>query len=254
MQTTTINDGDAVASEDLSSEVLTSEILASIIGRDGHVLLPADAPQVVLDRVAARLAALRSQVLRPSTIDALTLPGLLAQLVGRTPGKSPEAPDLERGFEMLTDPGMGCDRIVLLLDRADAIDPAALRYVQLLIRDAPLRLLFVGGPVFYGLLVQEDFGALRRAFVRYATETPTATVGPAPIPLAGLAAPEAFAAAPPSLLQSRKLAWSGRWLLVGASMAASAVGISWLVHSGVLTGYLASTGLLAAVFPAVLHP
>ncbi len=186
MQTTTINDGDALASEDLSSEVLASEILGSIVGRDGHVLLPADTPQLVLDRVAVRLAALRSRVLRPATIDALTLPGLLAQIVGRAPDEILKAPDLERGFELLNDPGPDCDRIVLLLDRADAIDPAALRYIQLLIRDAPLRLLFVGGPGFYGLLVQEDFGALRRAFVRYVTDAPAAVVSPSFASAAGL--------------------------------------------------------------------
>lgn len=157
MQTTATDDGIAPA----------SGILAAVAGRDEHVLLPAGVSRAVLDDVAARLAALRSRVLRPSTAGVLTLPGLLAQIVGRTPDAAFEASDLERGFELLT-VGPDCDRIVLLLDRADALDEAALRYLQMAIRGAPLRLLFVGGSRLDELLAGEDFRALRRGFVWYA--------------------------------------------------------------------------------------
>ncbi len=250
MQTTALIDGDALATEDLSNEVLASEVLADMVGRDGHVLLPAGAPHAVLDRVAVRLAAQRRRVLRPSTIDALTLPGLLAQIVD-APGEIAGAADLERGFELLTDPGSCCDRIVLLIDRADALDPAALRYLQLLIRDAPLRLLLVGGPGFYDLLVQDEFAGLRRAFVSYAEESTVADAGSA-APVAERPVPGRLAATPPSPPRSRRRSWLGRRLLTG-SMAACAFGIVWLVHSSIPPGYLVGTGLLAAVFPAASH-
>lgn len=215
MQTTATDDGIAPA----------SGILAAVAGRDEHVLLPAGVSRAVLDDVAARLAALRSRVLRPSTTGVLTLPGLLAQIVGRRPDAALEASDLERGFELLT-VGPDCDRIVLLLDRADALDEAALRYLQMAIRDAPLRLLFVGGSRLDELLAGEDFRALRRGFVRHA-------------------APSSADPDPP--FAKRR---SGRWLLAGASVGAS-TGVVWLLHSGILAAYLAGAGLLPAMLPFI---
>jgi hypothetical protein len=220
MQTTATDDGIAPA----------SGILAAVAGRDEHVLLPAGVSRAVLDDVAARLAARRCRVLRPSTAGVLTLPGLLAQIVGRTPDAALEASDLERGFELLTvGPDCDrpdCDRIVLLLDRADALDEAALRYLQMAIRGAPLRLLFVGGSRLDELLAGEDFRALRRGFVRHA-------------------APSSADPDPP--FAKRR---SGRWLLAGASVGAS-TGVVWLLHSGILAAYLAGAGLLPAMLPFI---
>lgn len=205
--------------------VPASDILAAVAGRDEHVLLPAGVSRAVLDDVATRLTALRSRVLRPSTAGLLTLPGLLAQIVGRTPDAALEASDLERGFELLT-VGLDCDRIVLLLDRADALDEAALRYLQMAIRGAPLRLLFVGGSRLDELLAGEDFRALRGGFVRYA-------------------APRSAGPDPP--FATRR---SGRWLLAGASVGTSA-SVVWLLHSGILAAHLAGAGLLPAMLPFI---
>jgi len=226
MQTTATFDGTASA----------SGVLAGVADRGQHVLLPAGTAGAVLDEVAAQLAARRSRVLRPSTEDAITLPGLLARIVGRTPDAALEMADLERGFALLT-AGQDCDRIVLMLDRADALDDAVLRYLQMAIRDAPLRLLFVGGPKLDGLLARVECQALRRGFTRYASP---------PVGIVDQAGPNPAMAMQPSRPGHR----SGRWLLSGASMVASAVGVAWLVRSGVLAGF-ADSGLLSSTLSLV---
>ncbi len=215
MQTITYDDGKA----------FVDGVVGGMVDRDEHVLLVTEPSRAALDSVAVRLAALRSRVLRPSGADALTLPGLLAQIVGRASGETLTAPDLERGFELLTEAGSDSDRIVLLVDRADALDPAALRYIQMLIRDAPLRLLLVGGPRLYKLLMQDEFGALRRGLVTYAAKAPAVADIPPPLPAVAL-----------PVLWTGKPAQRGRWVLARASMAVSLIGGLWLVHSGVLAG------------------
>ena len=165
MQTVTTCNGNALA----------RDVVAGVVARNEHILLPAETSCAWLDALAVRLALLRCRVLRPSMLDVLTLPGLLAQIVGRACSETLEESDLERGLELLTTTGPDDDRVVLLLDRADVLDPAALRYIQSLIQDAPLQLLFVGGPGLFGSLTEQDFGALRRGFVAYAAELlPTA--------------------------------------------------------------------------------
>lgn len=229
-------------------------VLAGVVDRNEHVLLAAEVSSTALDSLVARLGMLRSRVLRPPTVNALTLPELMALIVGRVPGDTLNAADLEQGFELLTDSGPDFDRVVLLLDRADALDPAALRYIQFLIRDAPLRLLFVGGPKFCELLTQLEFGVLRRGFVEYAAAASTVADSPSLVPAAVPLLPNLPGRAPLSHRQGRRHARPRRWLVAGASMAASVAGIVWLAHSGVLAGYLAEAGLLAAVFPGARLP
>ena len=153
-----------------------NDVVTALISRNEHVLLPADIPRAVLDDVAAQLVVQRSRVLRPPALDAMTLPGLLAALVAQTPDTASDTaaavPDLERGFELLTDPGPDLQRIVLMLDQADALDPAALRYVQFAAHGAPLRLVFAGGHGLCALLGREEFGLLRRRFIGYAPAAP----------------------------------------------------------------------------------
>lgn len=152
------------------------DVVTALIIRNEHVLLPADVPRAVLDDVAVQLTTQRSRVLRPPTLDALTLPSLLTELVAQAPNPTSDvtttAPDLERGFELLTDPGPDFQRVVLVLDRADALDPAALRYVQFAAHGAPLYLLFAGGQGLRALLEREEFGLLRRRFIGHAPASP----------------------------------------------------------------------------------
>lgn len=170
------------------------DVVTALTTRNEHVLLPADVPRVMLDGIAAKLAAQRSRVLRPVAAEVLTLPGLLAELVAQAPDTAPDVattvPDLERGFELLTDPGTDCQRVVLMLDQADALDPAALRYVQFAAHGAPLRLLFAGGQGLHALLEREEFGLLRRRFIGYA---PSSSLGSMPKPAAPMTS---FVAAP----------------------------------------------------------
>lgn len=154
-----------------------NDVVTALTLRNEHVLLPADVPRAVLDDIAAQLVVQRSRVLRPPALDALTLPGLLAALVAQAPDTATAAPDLECGFELLTDPGPDLQRVVLMLDQADALDPAALRYVQFAAHGAPLRLVFAGGRGLCALLEREEFGLLRRRFIGYA---PAAPLEPAP--------------------------------------------------------------------------
>lgn len=259
------------------------DVVAALTIRNEHVLLPADVPHAVLDDVAAQLAAQRSRVLRPPALAVLTLPGLLAELVAQAPASALEAPDLERGFELLTDPGPNFQQVVLMLDRADALDPAALRYVQFAAHGAPLRLLFAGGRELHGLLEREEFGLLRRGFAgpalgppletapKHAASVPSFTAGPMPSPAADGSPPEAFPGGAEAALQfaafekglaeggrarDRPIEWhapisepnqrSAHWLLAGASMAIFAAGAVWLINSGLLTGYLAAALRTAA--------
>ncbi len=252
------------------------DVVTALTIRNEHVLLPADVPRAVLDDVAARLATRQNRVLRPPALDVLTLPGLLAELVAQAPDATLAAPDLERGFELLTDPGPDYQRIVLMLDRADALDPAALRYVQFAAHGAPLRLVFAGGRELHGLLEREEFGLLRRGFAGYA---PASLPEPAPKPAVpvtsfvadslpsrtaessrtdafpgGAEAALEFAAFEKGLAEggpdrdfpvewhapvSKPARGSAHLLLAGAGMAAFAAAAVWLINSGVLASYLA---------------
>lgn len=256
------------------------DVVAAIVA-PGHVLLPADVDPRVLDDIATRLAAARSRVLRPTTLHSLTLKGLLTELVKHADPTPLAGPDLERGFELLTDPEPGCDRIVLVLDRADALDPAALRYVQLATRDAPLQLLFSGGTAFRALLAWEEFGHLRRGFAEHAPAHDFADAAPpieAAVPIE-TPAPVVVGERLPEYHPANPLFWSdrdarrnnklempadplrseqtqmddrtylqmSRWLLAAVGMAASVAAVAWLMHTGhtgLLADSLADTRLL----------
>lgn len=252
------------------------DVVEALIDRNEHVLLPAGAPPAMLDDVAAQLAASRNRVLRPPALEVLTLPGLLAELAAQVPDPTLAAPDLERGFELLTDPGPDHQRIVLMLDRAGALDPAALRYIQFAAQGAPLRLVFADGPELRELLEREEFGLLRR---RFAAFTPGSSPEPAPKPAppatpsaaapvrawtAEGPRPEAFPGGAQAALEfaafEKDLTGGGhdrdypnKWhapvsepsrrstylLLAGAGMAVSAGATLLLISSGLLTSTLA---------------
>jgi len=64
------------------STAFANDVITRIADHYDHILLPADVSHAVLDGIATGLAALHGRVLRPSTSNALTLPGLLAQIAG----------------------------------------------------------------------------------------------------------------------------------------------------------------------------
>jgi len=150
------------------------DVITRIADHNGHILLPVGVSHTVLDGIAAGLAALHGRVLRPSTSNALTLPGLLAQIAG-VPDAALDALHLEYACEMLT-AGPDCNWVVLMLDQADTLDEAALRYLQMTIKATPLRLLCVDGAALNELLNREEFRVLRRDFVYYSVPIEADTV------------------------------------------------------------------------------
>lgn len=235
---------------------LCSDIVGAIVTRNEHVLLPDGVSHTVLDDVTARLAGLRSRVFRLSTLDTVTLPGLLSQVVGHESHVTVTAPDLERGFEMLTDIGADFDRVVLVLDRADALEPAALRYIQFATREFPLRLVFAGGLEMRTLLAREEFASLRRSFVEYTpaseAELPVMPIDiPLEVPRLEIAPPPPALAAPVITLPEHRpvhLVRRRGWLLAGTGIAASVAGLAWLIQSGALTPYLEANSVVSAMF------
>lgn len=116
-------------------------------GRDAVV----DGPgaSVLLDQAAALLAARRLRVLRAAAAgpEGLGLEELMAQVAGRPDAGSPDGPSLEQGSQALTVLDGRCDGIVLLVDDAETVQPAALRYIQLACRTSvKLRLVLAGMP------------------------------------------------------------------------------------------------------------
>lgn len=235
---------------------LCNDIVGAVVTRNEHVLLPDGTSHTVLDAVTALLPGLRSRVFRPSTLDTLTLPGLLSQIVGHESHLAVTAPDLEHGFEMLTDTGADFDRIVLALDRADALEPAALRYIQFATREFPLQLVFVGGLKLRTLLAGEEFASLRRSFIEYAPDTaPMDAPGNIPVELAQpnvVPLPVGpLPVGPVVSLPEHRPAYLGRrraWLLAGTGVAASVAGLAWLVQSGALAPYLEANSLTSSMF------
>lgn len=115
----------------------------------GDAVVDGPGASVVLDQAAALLAARRSRVLRaaPAGPEGLGLEELMAQVAGRAEPGSPGDPSLEQGAQALTVLDERCDRIVLLLDDAETVRPAALRYIQLACRtSSKLRLVLAGVP------------------------------------------------------------------------------------------------------------
>lgn len=158
---------------------------------------------VVLDQAAALLAARRSRVLRAAAAgpDGLGLQELMDQVAGRPDPRGPADASLEQGAQALTVPDAGCDRIVLLLDDAEAVQPAALRYVQLACRTgSKLRLVLAGLP---DGLDGAEFAPLR---ARLQARPVLALDGSLPKAAPDRPAPQASAARPGQAAAARHLA------------------------------------------------
>lgn len=115
----------------------------------GDAVVDGPGASMLLDQAAALLAARRSRVLRAAAVgpEGLGLEELMAQVAGRAEPGSPGNPSLEQGAQAMTVLDERCDRIVLLLDDAETVRPAALRYIQLACRtSAKLRLVLAGMP------------------------------------------------------------------------------------------------------------
>ncbi len=170
-------------------------LLDSVLaGHDVTLFIRGDGGRELLDAAAERLPALRCRVLRAAGTpsEGLSLPLLLAQV---TMGQGtwhpvPSAQNdefLRRSFQALTVLDGTCDRIVLLVSDANALQPAALRYIQLACRaGASLQLVLAGKRGFLDLLSPAEFADLRARLATGPIITPLPP-GPAVLPAAFVA-------------------------------------------------------------------
>lgn len=201
---------------DASVEAVVDLVLA---GRDAVVTGPG--LRRVLDGVAGRLKESRSRVVRIAGLGSgeISLSALMAEVSSVEDLTAQDDAVLEHGFKTLTETGDRCDRVVLIVDRAEALQPAALRYVQFAGRaGGALRLVMGGGAAFVAGLGAAGFAALQE---RLAVHSPIVADEVAPLP------------AVTALPQRRR--WVA-WAAIGSAMAASAalgVGIDRLAFPAV---------------------
>ncbi len=138
------------------------------------------------------------------------------------------------------------DRIVLVIERAETLDPAALFALQRLASaSGAVHILFVGGPAFWTLLDDAELAPLRRVLTRQGTELAAVTPpAPATTSHAAPAPPQTGAIAdclvdPVATPQLTTPARSGRrWLIVGAvGLVAVALGTAAMLAPGGLFYY-----------------
>ena len=128
----------------------------------------------VLELITAELGKGHTRILRvvePAS-GKLGLAELINQIAGHPPSPTataemPTDGDVERAHHLLTKSGDGCDRILLLIEGAQSLRPAALRYIQQVCGTTPhLRLALVGSDT-PAPLFEAEFEALSH---RTATE------------------------------------------------------------------------------------
>ncbi len=172
-------------------------LLDSVLaGDDVTLFIRSDDGRALLDAAAGCLSKLRFRALRVAEAppDGLGLATLMAQVTGQPYSSAQNDEFLRRGFQALTTLDETCDGIVLLVSDANALQPAALRYIQLACRaGANLRLVLAGRRGFLDLLAPREFAHLRARLAMGPIITPST---PAPVPMAIQAAAAAQAGAP----------------------------------------------------------
>jgi len=129
-----------------------ARLLAAILASDDFVFFAEPASELrktILDALAAELVQLRCRLVRVCSGGraSVGLPDLLSQIVAHSDPAGGTGDALERCHRLLTEASETCDQIVLLIDDAHALQPNALRYVQLTSRSSQrLRVAFAGEP------------------------------------------------------------------------------------------------------------
>lgn len=143
----------------LLSAVLASNDFIFLLARDDGLRAS------VLDEAAAEFANLRCRIVRVSAAPrgpGLSLPSLVAHILRQADPSDGQGDELERSHRLLTAAGESWDRIVLLVDHAHALDPNALRYIQLTSRaSSNLRVVFAGEPEIGGEQSHPEFRSFR---------------------------------------------------------------------------------------------
>lgn len=133
-------------------------------GTDATLIADGDAARVLLDLVADCLSGRRIRTLRDAEVlpSRLTASSLLGHAAEQAKASLPDDAALSRSFQALTVLDQSCDRIVLLVGDAHAVQHSALRYVQFASRSAAhLQLVFCGTRALFDLLNIEEFAWLR---------------------------------------------------------------------------------------------
>ena len=133
-------------------------------GADVILITEGDGGRVLLDVAADCLAERRSRILWAAEVlpGTLGVPMPLPRAAGQSKTNVLDDELLTHGFQALTMLDQTCDRIVLLVSDAHALQPSALRYIQFAGRSgAPLQFVFCGTRKFFDLLNAEEFAWLR---------------------------------------------------------------------------------------------
>jgi len=137
-------------------------------GADVIVFTEGDNGRLLLDLAADRLVEQHGRALRVAGIlpGGLSLPMLIAQVAKKPYLNAQNDELLKQGFQALTVLDETCNRIVLLVSDAHALQKSAFRYIQLVCRStANLQLVFAGRHGFLDLLNADEFAYLRARLV-----------------------------------------------------------------------------------------
>ena len=112
---------------------MVARLVAQVLdGHDAVVVGPGDSASFLQD-VVPRLEDRGCRVFHVTAPSpgGLGLSALLAEVAGQPDLEAHDDDTLERGFQRLTVPGPGCDRIVLVIDGADRLHDPVFRYLAL---------------------------------------------------------------------------------------------------------------------------
>lgn len=133
-------------------------------GADVILITEGDGGRVLLDLAADCLAERRSRILWAAEVlpGALGVPMPSPHAAGQSKTSVLDDESLTHGFQALTMLDQTCDRIVLLVSDAHALQPSALRYIQFAGRSGGgLQFVFCGTRKVFNLLNAEEFAWLR---------------------------------------------------------------------------------------------
>lgn len=143
-----------------SDPVLADKAVAAVMDGASVLVTAHDGTTAFLAAVALRLAPTRTRVLhlRPP----LGIAGFMDQVAANC---APGDTQLERGFNALTMPDAGCDRIALLVEDAHEMPQATLRCIEFTLQAGPhLRVVLAGRSGIKDTLALAGFAGLRKRF------------------------------------------------------------------------------------------
>lgn len=170
-------------------------LLDGILGGDDVTLIDEGGQgRALLDLAAGCLAGLRSRILWATELlpDSLGVPMPSSPSAGPSKASIPNDDLLTRGFQALTVLDQTCDRVVLLVSDAHALQHSILRYIQFVSRSGThLQLVFCGTGEFFDLLSPAEFEWLRARLLAGLVVTLAAPVAKAQnIPSSPLSVPD----------------------------------------------------------------